>query len=199
VFANAGIAAEPPATMATIDEKVFERVLEVDLLGVWRTVRAALPEVMAANGHVLITASIYAFINGVTNAPYAIAKSGVEQLGRTLRVELARHGATAGVLYPGWIDTPLTHVAYGKNPTITKLREMGYPGPYGRTISPERLADAIVAGIERRQRRIIVPRRWIPAELFRGMLNPVVDYALEKRPGFQKLLGQLEAEQAGKR
>jgi len=48
VFANAGIAADPPATMATIDEATFERVVEVDLLGVWRTVRAALPHVIAA-------------------------------------------------------------------------------------------------------------------------------------------------------
>jgi NAD(P)-dependent dehydrogenase (short-subunit alcohol dehydrogenase family) len=52
VFANAGIAADPPAKMATIDEARFERVVEVDLLGVWRTVRAALPHVIAARGHV---------------------------------------------------------------------------------------------------------------------------------------------------
>ena len=71
VFANAGIAADPPATMATIDEATFERVVEVDLLGVWRTVRAALPHVIAARGHVLVTASVYAYVNGMANAPYA--------------------------------------------------------------------------------------------------------------------------------
>ncbi len=83
--ANAGIAADPPATVLTIDEAVFERVVEVDLLGVWRTVRAALPQVVARRGHVLITSSIYAFANGMVNAPYAVSKAAVEQLGRALR------------------------------------------------------------------------------------------------------------------
>ena len=105
VFANAGIAADPPATIATIDEATFERVVEVDLLGVWRTVRAALPYIIAARGHVLVTASVYAYVNGMANAPYAVSKAGVEQLGRALRTELAIHGATAGVLYPGWVQT----------------------------------------------------------------------------------------------
>ena len=48
VFASAGIAADPPTTMAITDEATFERVVEVDLLGVWRTVRAALPYVILA-------------------------------------------------------------------------------------------------------------------------------------------------------
>jgi short chain dehydrogenase len=74
VFANAGIAADPPATIATIDEATFERVVEVDLLGVWRTVRAALPHVIAARGHVLVTASVYAYVNGMANAPYAVQR-----------------------------------------------------------------------------------------------------------------------------
>jgi NAD(P)-dependent dehydrogenase (short-subunit alcohol dehydrogenase family) len=107
VFANAGIAADPPATIATIDEALFERVVEVDLLGVWRTVRAALPQIVARHGHVLVTASIYAFGNGVGNASYAMAKAGVEQFGRALRLELAMRGVTAGVLYPGWVQTPI--------------------------------------------------------------------------------------------
>ena len=107
LFANAGIAADPPATMATIDEATFERVVQVDLLGVWRTVRAALPHVIAARGHVLVTGSVYAYVNGMANAPYAVSKAGVEQLGRALRTELAIHGATAGVLYLGWVRTPI--------------------------------------------------------------------------------------------
>jgi NAD(P)-dependent dehydrogenase (short-subunit alcohol dehydrogenase family) len=192
VFANAGIAAEPPGTIATIDEAVFERVIEVDLLGVWRTVRAALPEIQQARGHVLMTSSIYSFINGVINAPYAMSKAGVDQFGRSLRVELARHGATAGVLYPGWIDTPITHVAFGKNAIVTELRKTGYPGPFGWSIPPERVAVKVAEGIEGRRARIIVPRRWIPASVLRGVINPVIDAMLEWRPKFQRLLGELE-------
>src|ERR1700758_3879457 len=105
VFANAGIAADPPTTILTIDPAQFEKVVEVDLLGVWRTVRAALPQIIANRGYVLITSSIYAYANGTINAPYAMSKAGVEQLGRALRVELAGAGASAGVLYPGWVNT----------------------------------------------------------------------------------------------
>src|SRR4051794_35305470 len=88
-----------------MDPDVFERVIEVNLLGVWRTVRAALPQVVARQGHVVVVASIYALANGMGTAPYAMAKAGVEQLGRALRVELVQHGASASVAYFGFIDS----------------------------------------------------------------------------------------------
>src|SRR5581483_9797850 len=100
--ANAGIA-PAAATLRAMDPDVVERVIDVNLLGVWRTVHAALPHVVERRGHVVVVASVYAFMNGVILAPYAIAKAGVEQLGRALRVELTRHGASASVAYFGFI------------------------------------------------------------------------------------------------
>lgn len=88
-FANAGIAAAQPTTIAQTSIEEFERIIDVDLMGVWRTVRACLPHVIASGGHVLVNASIYAFFNGVANAPYAMSKAGVESFGRALRAELA--------------------------------------------------------------------------------------------------------------
>jgi NADP-dependent 3-hydroxy acid dehydrogenase YdfG len=76
VIANAGIAVDPPTTVAAVDEHEFDRVIQVDLLGAWRTVRAALPQIIARRGHVVLTASIYAFTNGVINAAYATSKAG---------------------------------------------------------------------------------------------------------------------------
>ncbi|MGV7637292.1 SDR family NAD(P)-dependent oxidoreductase, partial [Mycobacterium kansasii] len=73
----------------------FDRVLAVNLHGVYNTVLAAMPHVLKNNGHLLLTSSVYAFVNGVGVSPYAVAKAGVEQLGRALRVELAPYGATA--------------------------------------------------------------------------------------------------------
>ena len=60
VVANAGTPVDPPTTVAAVDEQQFERVIETDLLGVWRTVRTALPQIIARRGHVLLTSSIYA-------------------------------------------------------------------------------------------------------------------------------------------
>ncbi|MGW4214493.1 short-chain dehydrogenase/reductase [Lentzea sp. NPDC004789] len=192
VFANAGIAADPPATIATIDPATFERVVEVDLLGVWRTVRAALPHIIAARGHVLVTASTYAYFNGMVNAPYAMSKAGVEQFGRALRAELSVHQATAGVLYPGWVQTPIAEVAFGGHEIVTKLRETAYPSVLGKTITPEQVAEKVVRGIENRSPRIVVPRRWQPISALRVILNPLTDLIVERHPQIRRLVQQLE-------
>src|SRR4051794_24997755 len=103
--ANAGIAQSSVATVRGIGTEEWERVFEVDLLGVWRTVRAVLPQIDERKGHIVVTGSISSFANGVLNSPYAVARAGVEALGRSLRAELAPLGATAGVAYWGWVDT----------------------------------------------------------------------------------------------
>lgn len=121
VVANAGIA--PPARpMSAMDPRAFERVIEVDLLGVWRTVRPALPHVIERRGHVVVVASIYAFLNGVCAAPYAMSKAGVEALGRALRTELAPHGASAGIAYFGFIETDLVRDAFA-DPIAARLEQ----------------------------------------------------------------------------
>ena len=112
--ANAGIAQAQLATAAAISGEEWERVFEVDLLGVWRTVRAALPQIVERRGQMVVISSVYAFVNGMGNSPYAVAKAGVESLGRALRVELAPHGASATVAYFGWVDTKLVQDAFAQ-------------------------------------------------------------------------------------
>ncbi|MFF1569680.1 short-chain dehydrogenase/reductase [Streptomyces sp. NPDC058293] len=192
VFANAGIVASPPTTVASIDPDVFERVVEVNLLGVWRTVRAALPQIIANQGHVLVTSSVYAFVNGVVNAPYAAAKAGVEQLARALRVELARHGATAGVLHPGWVATPLARNAFGGHETVTRMREMAFPAILGKAVTPEAVAARVVDGIARRSPRITAPRRWEAVAAVRGLIGPLTDRGLVRDTRLHELIRRLE-------
>jgi NAD(P)-dependent dehydrogenase (short-subunit alcohol dehydrogenase family) len=192
VFANAGIAADPPATIATINPDEFERIIEVDLLGVWRTVRAALPHIINTRGHVLVTASIYAYFNGTVNAPYAMSKAGVEQFGRALRTELAIHGATAGVLYPGWVKTPIARAAFGDNDLVTQMRGQLYPRFLGTAIHPDRVAARVASGIEKRSPRIMVPRRWEPISALRGIVNPLTDLLLDRNTKLHGLLRELE-------
>ena len=95
-FANAGIACDPPTTVRCMDEKTFEHIIEVDLFGVTRTVQACLPEIIKNKGHILMTASTSAFINGVANVPYGIAKAGVEMFGRSLRARACANGHKRG-------------------------------------------------------------------------------------------------------
>src|SRR6266516_1553332 len=122
VVANAGIAPGTVATTRGISVEEWERVFEVDLLGVWRTVRAALPQIVERRGHVVVTSSVYAFMNGVLNSAYATAKSGVESMGRTLRAELTPLGASASVVYFGFVDTKMVQDAF-ELPRSDRLRE----------------------------------------------------------------------------
>jgi NAD(P)-dependent dehydrogenase (short-subunit alcohol dehydrogenase family) len=174
VVANAGIApqARPMTVMGT---EMIERVIEVNLHGVWRTVRPALPQVIERRGHVVVVASIYAFLNGVLNAPYAMSKAGVEALGRTLRVELAPHGASAGVAYFGFIDTDMVRDAFAD--PIAQRAEAAFPSWLTKRLTPDVAGATIVDGIERRAPRMIAPRWWGAWSALRGLINPIFDRA----------------------
>lgn len=194
VIANAGIANDPPTTLAEADLAEYERVIDVDLLGVVRTVKPALPHVIGARGHVLLTASIYSFANGAMNSAYALSKAAVESLGRSLRLELAPHGASAGTLHPGWVRTPLTEVVRGQNPTMTEFKELIFKGPLGTVIEPDAIAKATLRGIENRSPRIILPSLWAPYSALRGLLNAGLDAYLARDPRVLDLLRRADAE-----
>jgi len=191
VVANAGIASRG-ATMRAMSTESFERVLDVNLMGVYRTVDVALPEIVRRRGHVVVIASIYAFMNGIGAIPYAMSKAGVEQLGRALRVELAQHGASASVAYFGFIDTEMVHQAIDSDP-ISDDMIGALPKTLRKRLSPAVAGEAIVRGIERRQPRIIRPRRWTAMSVLRGILNPLSDAQLERHAATQEVLRKLDA------
>jgi NAD(P)-dependent dehydrogenase (short-subunit alcohol dehydrogenase family) len=196
IVANAGIASRGATSLAAeVDQ--FERVIDVNLLGVWRSVRAALPEIARRQGHVVVVSSIYAFSNGLGAAPYAMAKAGVEQFGRALRVELKQHGASASVAYFGFIDTEMVHQAIDADPLSTRMTE-ATPKVLRKRLPPAAAGAAIVRGIERRQPRIIRPRRWTVMSVLRGILNPLLDAQMERDADIQAIARELDA-RAGER
>ena len=182
VVANAGIAPQL-ATVRAMDPELFERVIDVNLLGVYRTVHAALPHVTAAGGHVVVIASVYAFVNGVMMAPYAMSKAGVEQFGRALRAELAPHGASASVAYFGFIDTAMVREGFAG--PVAQRFEATFPRFLRRRLAPAVAGRVLVDGIERRAARIIAPKRWTIYSVLRGLLNPVLDRRTEGNAAIQ--------------
>jgi NAD(P)-dependent dehydrogenase (short-subunit alcohol dehydrogenase family) len=202
VVANAGIA-PPPRPMSVVDGDAFERVIEVDLLGVWRTVHPALGQVIERRGHVVVVASVYAFVNGVMATPYAVSKAGVEQLGRALRAELSVHGASASVAYFGFIDTKMVRDALD-DPAAGDVEEM-FPRFITRRLHPSVAGESIVDGIERRVPRIIRPRWWRALSVLRGIVNPLLDVRVERDDRFQdrvregERLAQAEAAEPAER
>lgn len=190
--ANAGIAQSSVATVRGIGTEEWERVFEVDLLGVWRTVRAALPQIVARKGHIVVIGSIYSFANGVLNSPYAVAKAGVEALGRGLRAELTPLGASAGVAYFGWVDTKLVQDGFAR-PHSDRLEE-NLPRWLLKRITPDEAGAALVRGIEGRAPRTFAPKWWRYVSAFRGLLNPILDRRFDRDQKMLETVRAVEAE-----
>jgi NAD(P)-dependent dehydrogenase (short-subunit alcohol dehydrogenase family) len=190
VVANAGIASRA-ATVNAMSGEAAERVLDVNLMGVWNTVNAALPEIVRNRGHIVVIASVYAFVNGVGTAPYAMAKAGVEQLGRALRVELAQHGAGATVAYFGFIDTEMVHRGIDQDPMAEHVWKTT-PKVLQKRLQPIEAGKGIVDGIEKRAPRVIRPRRWLVFSWLRGIINPLLDEAMIRNQDTQALARELD-------
>lgn len=193
--ANAGIAQKSFASARALPGEEWERVFEVDLLGVWRTVRAALPQIVERQGHVVVVSSVYAFMNGMGNSPYAAAKSAVESLGRSLRVELVPQGASASVAYFGWVDTKLVQDAFAQEDSH-RVRELS-PEWLLKRITPEEAGAGVVRGIEERAPRIFVPKWWRYVSAFRGLINPLFDRRAESDPKIRALIQDMDAKHLG--
>ncbi len=191
VVANAGIVSRVASFRAMSSEN-FERVLDVNLMGVCRTVEAALPEIVPRRGHVVVISSIYAFFNGIGVAPYAMSKAAVEQFGRALRVELAPHGASASVAYFGFIDTEMVHRALDDDPLVSRMLAT-LPKPLHKRLAPAVAGEAIVSGIERRAPRIIRPRRWAVWSVLRGVLGPLTDARAEREEETLAIVREFDA------
>ena len=192
VVANAGIAPEA-RTLRVYEPELFERVLAVNLVGAWRTARACLPHVIERRGHVVFVSSIYAFLNGVFVTPYAASKAGVEQIGRALRVELARHGTTVGVAYYGFVDTAMTRAGFVDDPLAAESSGM-IPRVLMKRLSADQAGEALVRGIERRAPRMTAPRRWAVLSAIRGIFGPGLDAAMTREPRLQAMIEKADVE-----
>ncbi len=187
--ANAGIAPPMATVSATLDED-FHRVIDVNLIGVWNTVKAVLPQIKQRQGHIVTVASIYAFFNGMGVSPYAISKAGVEQLGRALRAELSVCGASAGVAYFGFIDTAMVRESL-TDPLSARVIEQ-LPGFLKKQLKPPAAGEAIAAGVERRAIKTLVPKRWNLVKWSRGWLGLMDDSYVRRNAELRELLGQAD-------
>jgi NAD(P)-dependent dehydrogenase (short-subunit alcohol dehydrogenase family) len=165
LVANAGIAVGGPLLLA--DPASFDRVIEVNLLGSVRTVRAFLPLLISAHGYYLQVASLAAMAPTPLMSAYDASKSGVEAFALSVRTELAHHGVDVGVAYLSFTDTDMTRgsgLLVGPDDMRRQL-----PGPLGRLYELGPAVERIVAGIERRSPfvygqsfiRWVWPLRWL--------------------------------------
>lgn len=183
VIACAGIAG-PVATVDTVDPASWERVIDVNLLGVMRTVHAALPHVQKRSGYVLIIASVAAVIPTPTLSAYGTSKAGVEAFARTLRMEVAHTGTAVGVAYFGLIATGLveeTFTTRGFSALLGAIPLIGAVAPV------DAAADAIVSAIVRRSARAWAPG-YVPFALAGRQVTAWLDPLLARLPAVRELL-----------
>jgi NAD(P)-dependent dehydrogenase (short-subunit alcohol dehydrogenase family) len=192
VIANAGIA--PFGTVATIDPGDFERTIEVNLLGVWRTVRTTLPHVVARRGYILPIASLAAALHGPMLAHYAATKAGVEAFADGLRSEIAHTGTRVGVAYFSFIDTDM--VREGLDSQAAKLLRDSVPGPFSRTAPLSAAGRAIERGIERRADKVWAPPWVLPMLWLRGIMQPLTARANQDKIAEAVKLAEAEAERS---
>jgi len=176
VIANAGVAAQLPVVGG--DPEIFERTIEVNLLGVYYTLRAAGPHISHPNGYALAISSLAAAVHPPLLGAYSAAKAGVEALGDAMRIELAPSGARVGVAYFGELDTDMTARGFGTD--AAKLLQAGL-GAVSRVAPLSAGIDAIERGVERRKRWVVAPREVRLLLPIRWWVQLVVDFALRSR------------------
>jgi NAD(P)-dependent dehydrogenase (short-subunit alcohol dehydrogenase family) len=191
-IANAGIATF--GSVLHVDPAAFKTLLDVNALGVFHTVRAALPSVIERRGYLLIVSSLAAYVAFPGAASYNLSKAGVEHFANVLRLEVAHLGVDVGSAHMSWIDTPLVRESKAD---LASFREMitRLPGPLKKTTSVEQCGEAFIKGIEGRRRQINCPG-WVGAMRW---LRPILGTSFGESQTLKsvpELLPQMDAEVA---
>lgn len=154
VIAGAGIGI--PGSLETMDPRDFDRVIDINLNGVWRTFRAALPEVKKRRGYLLAISSMAAFIHSPLNVHYTASKAGVWAMCNSARLELKHEGVGVGTFHPTFFKTPMMDALVdGPCSTLVWNNHQGV----WQYVALEEVVDALVDCIENRRETVAVPRR----------------------------------------
>ncbi|KEI43414.1 SDR family oxidoreductase [Saccharopolyspora rectivirgula] len=192
VIANAGIA--PFGTVRTSDPKAFTKTIDVNLNGVFHTAQAALPHVIERRGYVLVVSSLSAFTPVAGMAAYTASKAGAEALASALHSEVKHLGVAVGSAHPSWIDTDLVRDAARDLNAFREMRKR-LPWPVRSTTDVHTCARAFADAVERRARRVYVPRSIMLMHWLRNLPSSQLMERL-MQPLTRKLVPQMEREVA---
>ncbi len=193
VMANAGIATY--GSVLKVDPAAFQTLMDVNVMGVFHTVRATLPSVLDRRGYVLIVSSLAAYAAAPGLAPYNASKAAVEHFTNALRLEVGHRGVDVGSAHMSWIDTPLVRDVKADLSTFGEMMSK-LPFPLNKTTSVQACGEAFVSGIERRRRQVNCPG-WVGALRW---LKPLLSTPVGERQVVKfvpDLLPRMDAEVAG--
>jgi NAD(P)-dependent dehydrogenase (short-subunit alcohol dehydrogenase family) len=141
LFNNAGIFPEDDGGVLDTPPDTWERVMQVNLKGVWLGCRAAVPAMLESGGGSIVNVASFVALMGAATAQiaYTASKGGVLAMTRELAVEYARRGIRANSICPGPIETPL--LAELLSDPVRRQRRLVHI-PIGRFGRPDEIAKA---------------------------------------------------------
>lgn len=140
---NAGIAGPVGTTTVDYSEEDWDRVVNIDLKGVWLCMKYELAQMLNEGGGAVVnTASIAGLVGLPGSSPYVASKHGVVGLTKTAALEYATQGIRVNAVCPGVIDTPLVDRIVADTPERKQLYLDAQP--IGRLGTAEEIAAAVV-------------------------------------------------------
>ncbi len=141
LYNNAGVFPADDGGVLETPETTWDRVMEINLKGVWLGCRAAIPALLDSGGGSIVNVASFVAIVGAATAQiaYTSSKGGVLSMTREIAVEYARQGIRANALCPGPIETPLLQELLSD--PARRARRMVHI-PMGRLGRAEELAKA---------------------------------------------------------
>lgn len=178
VLANAGIASY--GTVRQIDDEAFERVVDINVNGVFRTLKYTTPHLAATRGYALVVASQASFTPLAGLASYNASKAGAESLALAYKQEVAHLGIDVGICHPSWVDTDIVRNAENDLPTFRATRKK-LPWPANGTTSVETCVELILRGFAKRKGRVYVPGNVIVSNWTKSLVNSPLAWPVLKR------------------
>lgn len=140
---NAGIAGTFDRRLHETDDDIFERVIAVNLRGVWLCMKAELVHMLAGEGGAIVNiASVAGLIGAPKASAYTASKHAVVGITKSAAVEYAKLGIRINAICPAYTDTPMVQDAVAANPIMGPIMQRAIP--MGRLGQASEIADAAV-------------------------------------------------------